>query len=68
MPSPNALIGSATRYIQGRNAIQTVYWKNTASRPDQTMKLLKLSKTCNFGRSSSDLPEKVKQSVQVKFY
>ncbi|XP_076268081.1 uncharacterized protein LOC143201113 [Rhynchophorus ferrugineus] len=63
MPSPSTLVGSATRYIAGRNAVQTVYWKSSTSNQN---KLLKLSKTCNFGKAPTP-PRKVKEMQQIKF-
>ncbi|XP_030751731.1 uncharacterized protein LOC115879179 [Sitophilus oryzae] len=50
MPAPSILLGSATRYIAGRNAVQTVYWKST---PGHQQRFLKLAKTCNFGKAPS---------------
>ncbi|XP_019765594.2 uncharacterized protein LOC109541232 [Dendroctonus ponderosae] len=64
MPAPSTLIGSATRYIAGRNAVQTVYWKESSK---SNQRLLKLSKVCSFGNAASP-PQKVKELQQVKFY
>ncbi|CAG9769633.1 unnamed protein product [Ceutorhynchus assimilis] len=60
MPPTSNLIGTATRYIAGRNAVQTVYWKTCGT---DNQKLLKLSKTCNFGRAPSP-PQKVRELQQ----
>nr|CAD7265597.1 unnamed protein product [Timema shepardi] len=47
---PKMLVGSATRYLAGRSAVQTVYWvasapKNTAV---ETTKLVKYGRTLSF--------------------
>ncbi|KAK4882352.1 hypothetical protein RN001_005671 [Aquatica leii] len=48
-----ALVGAATRYIAGRNSIQTVYWR-TSDAPNS--KMFKVSKTFNFGSSKNQEP------------
>ncbi|XP_028027792.1 uncharacterized protein LOC114241207 [Bombyx mandarina] len=48
------LIGSATRYIAGRHAVQTVYWRRSA---ENGKGLLKTTKTTFFGKNEG--PNKV---------
>ncbi|XP_077294221.1 uncharacterized protein LOC143916846 [Arctopsyche grandis] len=48
------LLGSATRYIAQRNAMQTVYWRKTSD--VQAKGFLKYNKTCNFGKKDSVPP------------
>lgn len=48
------LIGSATRYIAGRHAVQTVYWRRAG---DDAKGLVKTSKMTFFGKN--DGPNKV---------
>ncbi|GAB0098480.1 LOC109579995 [Sergentomyia squamirostris] len=43
------LIGTATRFIAGRNVAQTVYWRTSAD----GARLIKTNKTINFGPASS---------------
>lgn len=38
------LIGKATRFIVGRNAVQTVYWRTSGNQN----KLIRYKKTCQF--------------------
>lgn len=61
-----ALIGAASRYIAGRNAVQTVYWRSTTN-GDQA-KMLKVSKTCAFGKPSNQpaLPSHIKQEHKLR--
>ncbi|KAI8040904.1 uncharacterized protein LOC128258163 [Drosophila gunungcola] len=56
----NHLIGATTRYIAGRNAVQTVYWRTSAG-PNPRM--LKTNKLQNFDRS-----QKAPQSVRLQNY
>lgn len=67
MPHSTTLVGSASRYISGRNAVQTVYWIRPHNGSQQ--KFLKLSKVCNFGKGPSP-PSNIKemQNSQVKYY
>jgi len=67
MPHSTTLVGSASRYIRGRNAVQTVYWIRPHNGSQQ--KFLKLSKVCNFGKGPSP-PSSIKemQNSQVKYY
>ncbi|OWR47429.1 JH-inducible protein [Danaus plexippus plexippus] len=48
------LIGSATRYIAGRHAVQTVYWRRTA---EDGKGLLKTTKMTFFGKNEG--PNKI---------
>ncbi|CAH0399890.1 unnamed protein product [Chilo suppressalis] len=41
------IIGSATRYIAGRNAVQTVYWRNS----ENGKGLVKTSRMTFFGKN-----------------
>lgn len=53
------LVGAATRYIAGRNAMQTVYWRTrecTDATQTTTTKLVKLSKTFAFGKIDKETP------------
>lgn len=43
------LIGSAVRYLAGRNAVQTVYWRTVKDRITGDVRIVKRSKICNFG-------------------
>lgn len=45
------LIGASTRFIVGRNAIQTVYWR-TNGKDSALPKFVKNNKTCHFGKLS----------------
>ncbi|GJQ74392.1 hypothetical protein Trydic_g21266 [Trypoxylus dichotomus] len=51
-PQSKSLVGAATRYIAGRNALQTVYWRSSA---DES-KFVKVSKTFNMGKSVQASP------------
>ncbi|XP_075161925.1 uncharacterized protein LOC142234645 [Haematobia irritans] len=42
----NTLVGSTTRYIVGRNATQTSYWRRAAGN-----RMVKYTKTCEFDPS-----------------
>lgn len=42
------LIGSAVRYLAGRNAVQTVYWRTVKDSTGE-LRIVKHQKTCNFG-------------------
>lgn len=48
------LIGSATRYIAGRHAVQTVYWRRTG---DDGKGMVKTTKMTFFGKNEG--PNKV---------
>ncbi|XP_034483466.1 uncharacterized protein LOC117788734 [Drosophila innubila] len=56
----NYLVGATSRYIAGRNAVQTVYWRTSAG-PNPRM--LKTNKTCEFDRSTV-----APQSVRMQKY
>ena len=43
------LVGAATRYIAGRNAVQTVYWRGVNSSSDQ-QKFMKVLRTVQFAK------------------
>lgn len=43
------LVGSATRYIAGRHAVQTVYWRKATDGG-----MVKTTKTCFFGKNDPD--------------
>ncbi|KAK9743603.1 hypothetical protein QE152_g8481 [Popillia japonica] len=58
-PQAKPLVGAATRYIAGRNALQTVYWRSSA---DES-KFVKVSKTFNMGRSMQAAPP---QRIQIR--
>ncbi|XP_076253356.1 uncharacterized protein LOC143191824 [Rhynchophorus ferrugineus] len=66
MPNSRQLIGSASRYISGRNAVQTVYWIRSS---DESPKFLKLSKTCTFKHAPTPSKEiKDKHQVKVDYF
>lgn len=48
------IIGSATRYIAGRHAMQTVYWRKTS---ENGKGLVKTTRTTFFGKNEG--PDKV---------
>lgn len=53
----NTLVGATTRYIAGRNATQTSYWRTAAGR------MVKYNKTCEF-----DPAQKMPYSLRTKQY
>ncbi|KAJ8958304.1 hypothetical protein NQ318_017450 [Aromia moschata] len=57
MNSTTNLVGAATRYIVGRNAVQTVYWRtpNQNSSASQA-RMLKVSRTFNYGKPQESGP------------
>lgn len=59
MTGAKVLVGSATRFITGRNAVQTVYWRETAEQPN---KFIKVSKTLQF---KSKMPGRAIQEAQI---
>ncbi|EDW80140.1 uncharacterized protein [Drosophila tropicalis] len=56
----NHLISSTSRYIAGRNAVQTVYWRTSAG-PNPRM--MKTNKFCEFDRN-----QKTPQNVRMQNY
>uniref|UniRef100_A0A1L8EB72 Uncharacterized protein n=1 Tax=Haematobia irritans TaxID=7368 RepID=A0A1L8EB72_HAEIR len=54
----NCLVGSSIRYIAGRNAIQTSYWRKTSGN-----RLVKHTRTCEF-----DPTQKMPMSLRNKRY
>ncbi|KAK9872607.1 hypothetical protein WA026_018742 [Henosepilachna vigintioctopunctata] len=66
MSSKN-MLSTATRYIAGRNAVQTVYWR--ADQKSQQPKMLKVSKTFNLGkgRDTYTPPQHIKDEKKIKF-
>ncbi|XP_037934631.1 uncharacterized protein LOC119668984 [Teleopsis dalmanni] len=52
----NSLVGATTRYIAGRNAMQTVYWRTSSA---TNGKMLKYNKTCEFDKSQQ-LPPSIR--------
>ncbi|XP_018571420.1 uncharacterized protein LOC108911071 [Anoplophora glabripennis] len=70
MSSKN-LVGAATRYIAGRNAIQTVYWRSPSQATSSHQpKMLKVSKTFTFGKveQSGAPPYHVQQQQKLRVY
>lgn len=55
------LIGSAIRYLAGRNAVQTVYWRTTKDTAGN-IRLVKHNKLCNFGPKD----DKIVPTVSIK--
>ncbi|XP_055911985.1 uncharacterized protein LOC129946006 [Eupeodes corollae] len=51
----NALVGATTRYIAGRNAVQTVYW-----RCKESGKMYKYNKTFEFDKSQKLPPQNIR--------
>ncbi|KAH8395216.1 hypothetical protein KR222_002786 [Zaprionus bogoriensis] len=56
----NHLVSATSRFIAGRNAVQTVYWRTSAG-PNPRM--LKTNKTCEFDRT-----QRAPQSVRLQNY
>ncbi|PSN57807.1 hypothetical protein C0J52_04360 [Blattella germanica] len=46
------LIGSASRYIAGRSAVQTVYWRTTSD--EQGAKMFKYGRVLKFAKESAE--------------
>lgn len=60
-----ALVGAATRYIAGRNAVQTVYWR-TKDSSDPSAKMVKVSKTITFAKvANQSMPKSVKREQRL---
>ena len=53
-----SLVGKTTRYIAGRNAIQTVYWRTS----ETDGRLIKTNKICQFDRSQK-IPLKMQEAI-----
>lgn len=64
-----ALVGAATRYIAGRNAVQTVYWRTRDNGEATTStKMMKLSKTFTFAKVADQTPPSyVKKEHKIMF-
>lgn len=58
----SAIVGTTIRYIAGRNAIQTVYWRTTTNEVPQN-KMLKVSKTLNIGNMEKKAPSQVQGRI-----
>ncbi|XP_005178876.1 uncharacterized protein LOC101897394 [Musca domestica] len=56
----NTLVGATTRYIAGRNATQTSYWRTATG---GSGRLVKYNKTCEFDRA-----QKMPSSLRNKQY
>lgn len=74
MSSKN-LVGAATRYIAGRNIMQTVYWRSSessgatsTSTADTPHKMVKVFRNVNFGKSAdySAPPMHVREAQQLR--
>ncbi|RZC37825.1 hypothetical protein BDFB_013222 [Asbolus verrucosus] len=64
-------VGAATRYIAGRNAVQTVYWRgvNSNNSGDQ-QRFMKVLRTVQFAKSqnsSSQPPARVREEHNIRF-
>lgn len=57
------LIGSATRYIAGRHAVQTVYWRRSA---DDGKGLVKTTKMTFFGKNDPNKVDKAEMFARVR--
>lgn len=71
--SAKNLVSATSRYIVGRNAVQTVYWRSTdaASPSSAPHKMLKVSKTVKFGKSQGGLavpPSHVQQEYKLRVW
>lgn len=66
MSSKN-IVGAAKRYIVGRNALQTVYWRSAEAREKACAqpRLLKVSKTVSFGKGVKNPPWHVKEEKKL---
>lgn len=42
------LIGSAVRYLAGRNAVQTTYWRTVKDNVSGDVRIVKHQKICSF--------------------
>ncbi|XP_037908561.1 uncharacterized protein LOC119650110 [Hermetia illucens] len=58
------LVGSATRLISGRNAVQTVYWR--VKKDGATTRLVKSNKTCTFNKNTK-YPRSMFRPIEMKF-
>ncbi|CAH1373020.1 hypothetical protein MTP99_014478 [Tenebrio molitor] len=65
------LVGAATRYIAGRNAVQTVYWRGVKSTSDSQPKFMKVLRTVQFARSqnspSAQPPARITEEQNIRF-
>ncbi|KAM7357104.1 uncharacterized protein ACRADG_002601 [Cochliomyia hominivorax] len=61
----NALVGATTRYIAGRHAMQTSYWR---AAPGSNGKMVKYNKTCEFDRSQQMPTEMKTQRYNQNFH
>ncbi|KAI8126393.1 hypothetical protein FF38_05499 [Lucilia cuprina] len=52
----NTLVGATTRYIAGRHAMQTSYWR---AAPGTSGKMVKYNKTCEFDRTQQ-MPKEIR--------
>ncbi|XP_011183689.1 uncharacterized protein LOC105212965 [Zeugodacus cucurbitae] len=60
----NSLVGATTRYIAGRNAMQTVYWRTL---PGSDGRMVKIHKNCEFDKVQN-LPAKIRLQCYNKNY
>ncbi|XP_053955712.1 uncharacterized protein LOC128861537 [Anastrepha ludens] len=60
----NPLVGATTRYIAGRNAVQTVYWRTS---PGPNGRMVKIHKYCEFDKTQ-DLPSKIRLQYHNENY
>lgn len=51
------LIGTAVRYLAGRNAVQTTYWRTVKDHASGDVRIVKHSKICSF-KSKGDTKNK----------
>ncbi|XP_019848209.1 uncharacterized protein LOC126762641 [Bactrocera neohumeralis] len=58
----NSLVGATTRYIAGRNAMQTVYWRTM---PGTDGRMVKIHKNCEFDKVQN-LPAKIRMQYYNK--
>ncbi|XP_004526791.1 uncharacterized protein LOC101462880 [Ceratitis capitata] len=59
-----SLVGTTTRYIAGRNAMQTVYWRTL---PGTNGKMVKIHKNCEFDKVQN-LPAKIRMQYYNRNY
>lgn len=52
MQPTSSLIGMATRYIPGRNAVQTVYWRSLNTSDANSTRMVKVYKTLSYDKTS----------------
>ncbi|XP_044259953.1 uncharacterized protein LOC123008265 [Tribolium madens] len=65
------IVGAATRYIAGRNAVQTVYWRGVKS-SSENQKFMKVFRTVHFAKPAKSSaapqpPARVIEEQNIRF-